>query len=328
MPLPRKHNIDQLKKLRKKTKGDIGDLVYKDQKKRKYMNLQWSNNPIDRKVDTYENFIKRNKKSKITESLNLDEDAFIIWENYLMENEDFVKNNYEDRNVIINDILTKYEYKEGISEMVGDFLIYLDDYLDEELISMTTESVNNKGMGPGNNDFFRNNFKQKNSSRISTDIFKVGKYLQIGNTEGYIDSIDEDFVYITKLPGVGEIEKISYKDLMRKIKFSKINENSGLPSEFWTDTNEDEIIDDYYEDGDNNTNYVQTQTEEDVQTQTEEDVQIQTEEDVQTQTEEDDQIQIEEDDQIQPENDMIDYNNIDIWLDGTEDNPKGRFNYE
>jgi hypothetical protein len=179
---------------------------------------------------------------------------------------------------------------------------------------MTTESVNNKGMGPGNNDFFRNNFKQKNSSRISTDIFKVGKYLQIGNTEGFIDSIDEDFVYITKLPGVGEIEKISYKDLMRKIKFSKINENSGLPSEFWTDTNEDEIIDDYYEDGDNNTNYVQTQTEEDVQTQTE------------VQTEEDDQIQIEEDDQMQPENDMID--NIDIWLDGTEDNPKGRFNYE
>jgi hypothetical protein len=312
MSLPREHNINQLKQIRKKTKGDIGDLVYKDQKKRKYMNLQWSDNPIDRKVDTYESFIKRNKKSSkvITENLNIDEDAFIIWENYLMENEDFIKDNYDDRNVIINDILTKYEYKEGISEMVGDFLIYLDNYLDDELVSISNESVSNRGIGPGNNDFFRNNFKQKNTSSISTDIFKVGKYLQIGNIEGFINSIDEDFVYITKLPGVGEIEKISYKDLMRKIKFSKINENSGLPSEMWTENDNDNIIDDYYEsdNDDDNINYVQTEEDNDIQIQTDED-------DIQIQTEEDN-------------DNMVNHQFNDIWLNGTEDNPKGGFNYE
>jgi len=310
MPLPRKKNIDQLKRLRKKMGKDIGDLSISKKNNRSMNNLNWTDNPLDRKIDTYEGFIKNGRKNKKTksivkENLNMDENAFVIWENYLMENEDFVKENYEDRELIINDILDKYGYKEGIEEMTDEFFMYLDEYLEGELTYSTNESVYNRGVGPGNFELFKNNIKDKPSSRVSTDIFKVGKYIQVGNLEGFIDSVDEDFVYISKLPGVGEIEKVSYKDLMKKIKFSKVNENSGLPSELWTEevVDEDDYIDDYDENDENDdinySNQVETETEEEIQTDLD-----------------DDEIQIDLDN-----NYINDYDENDDYF-GTEDNPR------
>jgi len=301
MSLPRKRNIEQLKRLRKQIGEDIGDKTNKKNIK-SMNNLNWTNNPLDRKIDTYEGFVESQKigkknKSTIKENLKFDEEAFVIWENYLMENEDFVKSHYDDRELIINDILEKYDYKEGVDSMVDEFFMYLDSYLEGDLTYSTNESVYNRGVGPGNFGLFKNNVKDKPSFRNSTDIFKVGKYIQVGNIEGFIDSVDEDYIYITKLQGVGKIEKVSYKEMMKKIKFSKINENSGLPSEFWDDEyDEDNFIDDYDE-NDNNM--------------------IVQEPEIETQEEQEQEIQIDDDPEIE----------IEIENYGTEDNPNGKYNF-
>ena len=91
MALPRKHNLEQMKRLRQLSKGDIGDVVAKGQKKKEseMANSYWIDNPLDRSIDTYESFIKKDNKqtpkSMMTEELNWDENALIIWENYVHE---------------------------------------------------------------------------------------------------------------------------------------------------------------------------------------------------------------------------------------------------
>jgi hypothetical protein len=59
--LPRKRSVDQLKKLRKLTKGiDIGDRV--PDLKKQGANIHLYQNPIDTGIESYEDFEKKNKK--------------------------------------------------------------------------------------------------------------------------------------------------------------------------------------------------------------------------------------------------------------------------
>jgi hypothetical protein len=59
--LPRKSTVDQLKKLRKLTKGiDIGDRV--PDLKKQGANIHLYQNPIDTGIESYEDFEKKNKK--------------------------------------------------------------------------------------------------------------------------------------------------------------------------------------------------------------------------------------------------------------------------
>jgi len=58
--LPRQHTIDQLKKLRKLTKGiDIGDRV--PNMKQQGANIHFMHNPVDSGIESYEDFEKHNK---------------------------------------------------------------------------------------------------------------------------------------------------------------------------------------------------------------------------------------------------------------------------
>jgi len=57
--LPRESSVKQMKKLRKLAGKDIGDKTTK--KKRKTANFIKANNPLDKKVDTYEKFVKNKK---------------------------------------------------------------------------------------------------------------------------------------------------------------------------------------------------------------------------------------------------------------------------
>jgi len=164
MSLPRKHNLEQLKRIRKLTKGDIGDIVSKESKKKEkdMPNSYWMNNPLDRNVDTYESFIKKDNKSKIN------------------------------------------------------------------------ESYNNKGKGPGNNDLYSKQFKQTLRSFNSPSILQTGKQVKVGDIRGYIDYIDDKYIYISTLDG--KEEKITFKKFLKEVeKEGVINENSGFPSEFWMD---------------------------------------------------------------------------------------------
>ena len=59
--LPRKSTVDQLKKLRKMTKGtDIGDRI--SDLTKQGANIQYAQNPIDTGIESYEDFEKNNKK--------------------------------------------------------------------------------------------------------------------------------------------------------------------------------------------------------------------------------------------------------------------------
>lgn len=76
--LPRQSTVDQLKRIRNEIKksqeikigpvttkndeGDIGDKVVNDLKKHQQNNLFWWDNPIDRKIDSYEDFIENDNK--------------------------------------------------------------------------------------------------------------------------------------------------------------------------------------------------------------------------------------------------------------------------
>jgi len=57
--LPRESSVKQLKKLRSIVKNDIGDKV---RGTKKVKNSIRTDNPVDRKIDSYENFIKSGNK--------------------------------------------------------------------------------------------------------------------------------------------------------------------------------------------------------------------------------------------------------------------------
>ena len=239
MALPRKHNLEQMKKLRQLSKGDIGDVVAKGQKKKEsgMANSYWIDNPLDRSIDTYESFIKKDNKltpkSMMKEKLNQGDDSLILWENYINQNEDFVNKNFMNKDLIILDIVKKYDYKNGINKMSEKFEILLDEHLN---LGSTSESVHNKGMGPGNTSFYSNSSKQVLTPQLSIDLLQIGKFVKVGKIEGYINSLDEENVYISTVPGLGTIEKVPFKKFLKQIKEDgKILENSGFPSEFWTE---------------------------------------------------------------------------------------------
>lgn len=67
-----KSTLDQLKKLRKQTKGtDIDDRVKKDLEK--VPDRMWHDNPIDRNVDTYQSYLNepfKTNQNRVTEAIS------------------------------------------------------------------------------------------------------------------------------------------------------------------------------------------------------------------------------------------------------------------
>jgi hypothetical protein len=59
--LPRQSTVDQLKRLRKLTKGiDIGDKI--SDMNKQGANIQYIQNPVDSGIESYEDYEKHNKK--------------------------------------------------------------------------------------------------------------------------------------------------------------------------------------------------------------------------------------------------------------------------
>jgi tellurite resistance-related uncharacterized protein len=220
MALPRKQSIEQLKRLRSLTKGDIGDKTRSSKKMKNMINVD---NPLDRKIDTYESFLLKKK-----ENINpISESILPVWNNYIVENKDFVFNNRNNINFITNDFIKDNEYRSDLKHKKSEISNIIKNYL-------------NENMGPGNIPFFnKNNLKQVLTSQSATNLFQIGKYVKLKTLEGYIDSIDNKYIYISSTKGDLSQEKISYKSFFKELSKEKITENSGLYSEFWSDINED-----------------------------------------------------------------------------------------
>lgn len=249
MSLPRKHNLEQLKKLRRITKGkDIGDVVKKDEHKKEsdMPNSYWIDNPVDRKIDTYESFIKSDNKQKIDEYYSqYDARIFALVDNYISDNKDLLEE--FDIEEIVDGVIEYNSDKfaeEELYSMRDDIRDLVSQYKGEsEGEFAMSESVINRGVGPGNNDFFINNKKQVNTSLNGTYL-KVGKNVNIGKKNLIIDAIDNNNVYL--YDGI-DIVKYSLGEFFKKL--DDMNESihvlpdSGFPSEFWTSLNENNDVD-------------------------------------------------------------------------------------
>ena len=65
--LPRKRSVDQLKKLRKLTKGtDIGDKI--SDMNKQGANIHYIHNPVDTGIESYEDYMSTAKPQKIVTS--------------------------------------------------------------------------------------------------------------------------------------------------------------------------------------------------------------------------------------------------------------------
>lgn len=84
--------------------------------------------------------------------------------------------------------------------------------------SFIKESITNKGKGPGNNDLFTNAPKKQtiNQSNQTVDFLRIGKHIKTNKIDGFIDSIQNETVYIADRL-TGEIQSYSFKDVLRGI---------------------------------------------------------------------------------------------------------------
>lgn len=108
--LPRKRSVDQLKKLRKLTKGiDIGDRV--PDLKKQGANIHLYQNPIDTGIESYEDFEKKNKK--FVPNWNLKNKLSPFNESTeSVESDDYSDEIQIIKNVLI-DLKDEYEYIDG-----------------------------------------------------------------------------------------------------------------------------------------------------------------------------------------------------------------------
>lgn len=115
--LPRKRSVDQLKKLRKLTKGiDIGDRV--PDLKKQGANIHLYQNPIDTGIESYEDFEKKNKKFVPSWNLKNKLSPFNESSDEYSDEIQIIKN-------VLIDLKDEYEYIGGeiFTPNTGDFFL-------------------------------------------------------------------------------------------------------------------------------------------------------------------------------------------------------------
>ena len=123
--LPRKRSVDQLKKLRKLTKGiDIGDRV--PDLKKQGANIHLYQNPIDTGIESYEDFEKKNKKFVPSWNLKNKLSPF----NESVESDDYSDEIQTIKNVLI-ELKDEYEYIDGeiLTPKSSDDYFHINLYL-------------------------------------------------------------------------------------------------------------------------------------------------------------------------------------------------------
>jgi len=98
------------------------------------------------------------------------------------------------------------------------------------------ESVENKGKGPGNIDLIPTTPKKQtlNNSNQTLDFLRIGKHILTKKIDGFIDSVQNERVYISDRI-TGEIKKYTFKEILKEITGNKIDE---IPLKGFTGTPE------------------------------------------------------------------------------------------
>lgn len=84
------------------------------------------------------------------------------------------------------------------------------------------ESVENKGKGPGNQDLFPSAPKKQTINRAiqTMDFLRVGKHILTNKIDGFIDSVQNENVFITDRI-TGETKKYDLKEVIKELTKSK-----------------------------------------------------------------------------------------------------------
>jgi len=84
------------------------------------------------------------------------------------------------------------------------------------------ESVENKGKGPGNQDLFNSAPKKQVINRAipTMDFLRVGKHILTKEIDGFIDSVQNESIFITDRM-TGEIKKYTLKEVLKELTSGK-----------------------------------------------------------------------------------------------------------
>jgi len=195
------------------------------------------------------------------------------------------------------------------------------------------ESVENKGVGPGNKGLFPSAPKKQTINRAipTMDFLRIGKHILTNKIDGFIDSVQNENIFIADRIS-GEIQKYTLKEILKEIAKTKETPIKDIPVEgfkgipAWATTPKVHRIEEdkgFVEDGtlvgetyNPETEPKRMATEED-----QEDVQEDYKEEGKVPWEAGEEENYEEDEKSAPIP-----NNLNDRLRGTEDNPEGRPN--
>jgi hypothetical protein len=193
------------------------------------------------------------------------------------------------------------------------------------------ESVENKGVGPGNKGLFPSAPKKQTINRAipTMDFLRIGKHILTKKIDGFIDSVQNENIFITDRI-TGEVQKYTLKEVIREIAKAKDAPVKDIPVEgfkgtpAWATTPKVHKIEEdkgFVEDGTLIGETYNPDAEDSAATEEDEDVQEDYEEEGKGKQhwEAGDEEGYEDDDKLVP----TAPNSTDFRLRGTEDNPEG-----
>jgi hypothetical protein len=211
MPLPSQHSVDQLKKLRAISKStDIGDKIAKYNG----ANEIGDKNIIDTNVESYEKYMKKNKKFKANKYNNVKN--FITFSEGVMDDEKNANNNYAG--LKDSRIYTGAFNEQGFQIYLNDELIHKagnSKYSEKGIVEPSDRAAYKLTEIKDLCDQFGNRFAEENSgqylgstyikdSESIVECFKIKKYIEFideahvntkGELEDFTQGMDTEEIY-------------------------------------------------------------------------------------------------------------------------------------
>lgn len=208
--LPRESTIKQLKKLRSETKGtDIGDLTVNDRFNKNLPNIQYIGNPIDNKIQSWEDFSKNDSQLQTIAFKSKTVNKSLIKKNTKKMKKELNKINK------IKEFFTYDDEKQDIIETIKEISI---DYSDQELSTLSLEELQllldelekekeyNSIISKYDEDIFNDKIKtfEKFSVNVKTKELETPEYTMLGK---------EKELKSNPLFGVGQVNSSTIKKI-------------------------------------------------------------------------------------------------------------------
>lgn len=195
--LPRKSTVNQLKKIRRVTKGDIGDRTTKQYTRKS--NLLYNRNPADRKIMSYEDFASTGNNERLKESVDVSDierisqggKCIVEFEDGGLFEVERLSKDSDGRDVVFTRSLTR-KNMDGSPDTQPHILrlnsikrvLTEKDYREEEFQTYEAEVTR-----------FSEYLVECNQRGI--DILRVGKWIEVGDVAGTIVKMDREGFHVS-----------------------------------------------------------------------------------------------------------------------------------